>query len=174
MDLECALSFRVVFVSITEAVDGPADGLSVAQISELTGVSGYTLRYYERAGLIQSVARTGGNQRRYQAADVEWVRFLLRLRETGMPIAQMREYATLRAQGDATLQPRLAMLVEHQEALHRQIATLRAHERALAVKIGTYRQLIADAGVPSPSTGTATKPKAEVNDTRDHHDRSHR
>lgn len=160
-------------MSITEAVDGPADGLSVAQMSELTGVSGYTLRYYERAGLIQSVARSGGNQRRYQAMDVEWVRFLLRLRETGMPIARMREYATLRAQGDATLQPRLAMLVEHQEVLHRQIATLRAHERALAVKIGTYRQLIADAGVPSSSAGTATEPEPEANETHNQHGRSH-
>lgn len=66
--------------------------------------SGYTLRYYERAGLIQAVTRTGGNQRRYQPGDVEWVRFL-RLRETGMPISQMHQYADLRAEGEARPSP---------------------------------------------------------------------
>ena len=81
-------------------------GLTVAQMSAATGLSAHTLRYYERAELIRSVARTAGNQRRYSAADVTWLAFLLRLRETGMPIAQMREYAALRAQGVMTSQRR--------------------------------------------------------------------
>lgn len=85
-------------------------GLTVAQMSGATGVTAHTLRYYERAELIRPVARNSGNQRRYSPADVEWVKFLLRLRETGMPIAQMREYAILREQGPATTEPRLRLL----------------------------------------------------------------
>src|SRR5699024_3493785 len=83
-------------------------GLTVAEMAETTDVTGHTLRYYERAGLIGAVPRTAGGQRRYQHSDVEWVRFLVRLRETGMPIAQMREFAALRAQGDATLPDQLS------------------------------------------------------------------
>jgi DNA-binding transcriptional MerR regulator len=119
-------------------VDGP--GLTVAQMAAATGVSGHTLRYYERAGLIRPVTRNLGNQRRYQADDVEWVKFLLRLRDTGMPISQMRAYAELRAQGSATIEPRLALLEAHQRGLHDQIARLRNHEKALIAKIATYRQ----------------------------------
>lgn len=114
-------------------------GLTVAQMSAATGVTAHTLRYYERAALIRPVARNSGNQRRYSSADVEWVKFLLRLRETGMPIAQMREYAALREEGPATTAPRLRLLEAHQAGLSEQIARLRAHEKALAEKIATYR-----------------------------------
>ncbi|WP_098461463.1 MerR family transcriptional regulator [Propionicimonas paludicola] len=114
-------------------------GLTIAQMSAATGVTAYTLRYYERAELIQSVARNSGRQRRYSAADVEWVKFLLRLRETGMPIAQMREYAVLRAQGPITTEPRLRLLQAHQANLHEKIARLHAHELALANKLTAYQ-----------------------------------
>lgn len=112
-------------------------------MSVATGVTAHTLRYYERAGLVRPVARSSGNQRRYSAADVEWVRFLLRLRETGMPIARIREYAALREQGPATTEPRLRLLEAHQAGLHEQIARLRAHETALIEKITTYRDGLA-------------------------------
>lgn len=118
-------------------------GLTVAQMSEATGVTAHTLRYYERAELIRPVARNSGNQRRYSAADVEWVRFLLRLRETGMPIARMREYSALRERGPMTTEPRLRMLEAHQEGLREQIVSLRTHERALAEKIAIYRDDLA-------------------------------
>jgi DNA-binding transcriptional MerR regulator len=93
--------------------------------------------------LIHPVTRNSGRQRRYSKADVEWVKFLLRLRETGMPIAQMREYAQLRARGASTIEARLALLEAHQAALREQIVQLRAHEKALDTKIATYRDDLA-------------------------------
>lgn len=118
-------------------------GITVAEMSAATGLSAHTLRYYERAGLLPTVARTSGRQRRYSAADVTWVAFLLRLRETGMPIARMREYAALRARGPATTEARLHLLEAHRAGLREQIARLREHERALAAKITTYRDDLA-------------------------------
>ncbi|HAM43664.1 MAG TPA: MerR family transcriptional regulator [Propionibacteriaceae bacterium] len=123
-----------------------SDGLTVAQMSCACGLSAYTLRYYERAGLIRPVARNSGGQRRYGAADIEWVRFLVRLRETGMPIRQMRHYAALRESGNSTIEPRLQLLEEHQTALKEQIARLTAHEQALADKITTYRSSLTEPG----------------------------
>lgn len=121
-------------------MDEPATtGLTVAQMAAATGVSPHTLRYYEKAGLIEPVARNSGNQRRYSEADIEWLQFLLRLRETGMPIAQMREYAALRAKGPQTTAARLSLLEKHQARLHEQIVLVRRHETALAAKITTYR-----------------------------------
>jgi DNA-binding transcriptional MerR regulator len=132
------------------------EGLSVAQMAALSGVSAHTLRYYERAGLIDSIARSVGNQRRYSAADVDWVKFLLRLRETGMPIAQMRQYAQLRAEGASTIAARLALLQSHQRGLREQIALLRRHEKALDTKIETYR---ADLAQQQASTDLNDKEK---------------
>lgn len=113
-------------------------GLTVAEMSAATGVSAHTLRYYEGAALIRPVARNQRGQRRYSASDVEWVTFLLRLRDTGMPIARMREYASLHEQGAITTETRLRLLEAHQSHLREQIARLRAHERALAAKITAY------------------------------------
>ncbi|MEU6574672.1 MerR family transcriptional regulator [Streptomyces sp. NPDC046805] len=79
--------------------------LTIAQVAERTGLSHDTLRYYEKAGLIERVGRTAGNQRRYRAADLAWLEFLLRLRETGMSIADMQRFAQLRSQGDVTVTP---------------------------------------------------------------------
>jgi DNA-binding transcriptional MerR regulator len=118
-------------------------GLTVAQMSAATGMTAHTLRYYERAELLRPVARNSGNQRRYSAADVGWVKFLLRLRQTGMSIAQMREYAALRERGPVTTEPRLQLLQAHQAGLRAQITRLRAHEKALAEKIATYRDDLA-------------------------------
>lgn len=116
----------------------------MSEMAECTGVSAHTLRYYERVGLIHPIARSTGNQRRYAATDVDWVQFLLRLRETGMPISTMRTYAELRAQGDTTVAARLELLLQHQAELHARMTLLRAHDHALTTKIATYRTMLED------------------------------
>jgi DNA-binding transcriptional MerR regulator len=116
--------------------------LTVAQMAEASGVTAHTLRYYERAGLIRPVARNAGNQRRYSAADVEWVAFLLRLRQTGMPIARMREYADLRQLGDTTIEERLHLLEAHQIAVREQMTLLRTHADARDAKMRVYRRAL--------------------------------
>lgn len=120
-------------------------GLTVAEMAQTIGITGHTLRYYERAGLIEPITRTTGGQRRYQPANIDWVRFLIRLRETGMPIAQMRHFAALRTQGEATIDDRLTLLAEHRRDVRRQIARLREHEQALAATITEYRQAMTNA-----------------------------
>jgi DNA-binding transcriptional MerR regulator len=116
--------------------------LTIAQVAERTGLSPDTLRYYERAGLIERVGRTTGNQRRYAAADLAWLEFLLRLRETGMSISDMQHYARLRAAGDATVADRLAMLRAHQADLNERIRSLRRNTAALDDKIKLYETLL--------------------------------
>jgi DNA-binding transcriptional MerR regulator len=49
-------------------------------------LSTHTLRYYERAGLLDPVGRAESGHRRYVAADLAWLDFLTRLRATGMAI----------------------------------------------------------------------------------------
>ncbi|ANH90678.1 MULTISPECIES: MerR family transcriptional regulator [unclassified Streptomyces] len=121
---------------------GRGTTLTIAQVAERTGLSHDTLRYYERAGLIERVGRTTGNQRRYEAADLAWLEFLLRLRETGMSIADMQRFATLRAQGDATVPERLAMLREHRVGLADRIRALRRNAHTLDDKIDHYERLL--------------------------------
>ena len=141
-DLERARTSSLQYV----ADEAEATTLTVAQVAAVIGVSAHTLRYYERSGLIPPIRRNSGNRRRYSTSDIEWLRFLLRLRETGMSIAQMRRYAELRAGGAATTATRLAMLEAHRNALQEKITRLRNHEKALESKIATYRHDLAANG----------------------------
>jgi DNA-binding transcriptional MerR regulator len=68
--------------------------LAVRDAADQTGVSVYTLHYYEREGLLRT-SRTSSGHRRYAQSDLGWIRILTCLRQTGMPIRKMREFAAL-------------------------------------------------------------------------------
>lgn len=126
----------------TDPGEGPASGLSIAEVGERTGLSKDTLRYYEKVGLIEAVNRTSGGQRRYAAADLDWLAFLLRLRATGMPVADMQRFAKLRRAGQASVPDRLELLTAHRDDVQRHIAVLQGHLEALQAKIDHYQWLL--------------------------------
>src|SRR6478672_1843148 len=100
------------------------DKLTIQQVAEATGLSVYTLRYYERIGLIHPIGRAENTHRRYTADDIGWLDFLTKLRATGMSIQQRQAYAELQRQGDGSLPQRLAMLKEHQRSVEAHMAEL--------------------------------------------------
>jgi DNA-binding transcriptional MerR regulator len=128
-----------------------ASHLTIAEVAQRTGLSPHTLRYYERAGLIAPVARAPGGQRRYAASDMEWIGFLLRLRETRMPIGQMQAFARLRSEGNATAPQRRALLEQHLAEVLATITAMQQAAQVLQAKIGHYRGMEA-APAPNPSS----------------------
>lgn len=141
VDFERALTPTVVIVRSNSDCLEP-QGVSIAEAAKLTGLSRHTLRYYERAGLIESVERSTSGRRQYAASDLDWFAFLVRLRQTGMPIAQMQQFARLRAAGIATLEQRRQLLDEHRRHVEAAIAVQQHHLAALTNKIAHYEQLI--------------------------------
>jgi DNA-binding transcriptional MerR regulator len=115
--------------------------LTIDEAAQRTGLTAYTLRYYERIGLIAPVARAAGGQRRYAASDMVWIEFLLRLRTTHMPIGKMQAFAKLRGTGDATVADRRRMLEQHLTDVLAQIKAMRQSAAALQEKIAHYRSL---------------------------------
>jgi DNA-binding transcriptional MerR regulator len=114
--------------------------LSIQTISNLTGLSAYTLRYYEKSGLIHAIARDSNGRRQYSAHDLGWIRFLVRLRTTGMSIRQMQQVAELRRQGSATTKERRKLLESHRNKIATHIMKLQEHMEVMNAKIETYRQ----------------------------------
>lgn len=66
--------------------------ISVA--AELTGVHPQTLRIYERKGLV-TPARTGGGSRRYSDADINRLKRIQDLTETGLNLAGVQKVIAL-------------------------------------------------------------------------------
>lgn len=110
----------------------------IGRFAELTGLSAHTLRYYEKEGLI-SVRRTRGGQRYYSEADLKWVEFIKRLKETGMPIKEIKIYAMYRSKGDVSLKARMEMLKTHRERILAELGTWRDHLKKMDQKIKFYQ-----------------------------------
>lgn len=113
---------------------------SIGEFSEVTGLGIHTLRYYEHEGLIAPMRNS--SNRRYSDKDIAWVDFIKRLKTTGMPIKEIKQYAILRSKGDATLLERMEMLIRHRQSLNDQIKQLQEHEAKLNEKITFYQQEI--------------------------------
>jgi len=111
---------------------------SIGEFSEITGLSIYTLRYYENEKLIIP-ARKDNGQRCYTESDATWIQFIKRLKDTGMPIKAIQKYAKLRAEGNSTISKRMEMLIEHRITLNNQIANLQEHLENLDCKIDYYQ-----------------------------------
>jgi DNA-binding transcriptional MerR regulator len=62
-----------------------ATTLTIADAAKASGITAHTLRYYEKAGLLEPIDRNGSGHRRYREGDLERIRFLTKLRATGMP-----------------------------------------------------------------------------------------
>jgi len=116
---------------------------SPGQVSEQTGFSLDTLRYYERIGLLDGIERNSGGQRVFTEGDVAWLRILRCLRDTGMPIQRMVRYAELARGGDETVGERLDVLREHDREIDEKIAHLLGEQEHIRGKIAYYERELA-------------------------------
>lgn len=116
---------------------------TIQQMAVASGLSSYTLRYYEQIGLIDPIPRSSSGHRQYRESDARWIEFLLRLRATGMPVQQMLHYAELRRAGNhlESVAERKAMLVQHTQTLEQALAELQNNLALMRQKIAAYAEL---------------------------------
>ncbi|WP_026828480.1 MerR family transcriptional regulator [Exiguobacterium artemiae] len=116
---------------------------TISEISQLTETTPHTIRYYEKEGLLFPT-RTASGIRRYDETQLTWLRFVLRLRATHMPIDQIRQYVELflaSSETHDTSLERLRLLEAHQENVRQQLAELQQTEQMITEKIMAYQQL---------------------------------
>lgn len=114
------------------------EALSIAEVADRLGLTAHTLRYYERAGLLEPPERAVNGHRRYSEQDLGFLRTLTKLRATGMSIADMRSYADLCRLGPASFAARRALLLSHRAKVLDKIAELQSDLELIDFKITTY------------------------------------
>jgi DNA-binding transcriptional MerR regulator len=114
--------------------------MTIKEFSALIGVSAHTLRYYEKIGLLRHIVRNNSGHRIYTNRDAEWLRFILRLKDTGMPLENILQYAELRAQGPSTTHLRQMLLEKHRKQLRQHIQRQTSHLTMLEDKIQLYKE----------------------------------
>ncbi|MEM5475434.1 MerR family transcriptional regulator [Pacificibacter sp. AS14] len=112
--------------------------MKIGELAKCSGLSTYTIRYYERIGLLPVAERDAGGQRDYDPSILIWTEFLGRLKTTGMPIRDMLRYARLREQGAQTGLERRALLEAHRDMVRDKLDTLQASLLVLDIKIDSY------------------------------------
>ncbi|WP_259395299.1 MerR family transcriptional regulator [Shewanella sp. SR43-8] len=113
--------------------------MNMKAFSTLAGLSSYTLRYYEKVGLLNKIQRNSSGHRVYTAKDLAWITFIKRLKDTGMPLVKIQEYAQLRALGQSTVLDRQQLLEHHKDQLQAHIERQQQHLLALENKINLYK-----------------------------------
>ena len=112
-------------------------GYSISQVSERTGYSADTLRFYEKTGLLPGVMRRGG-RRVYSETNLLAVKLIGCLKKTGMPIAEIAEFMRLTTKGDETVTKRLDMMRKREIAAKAQLAEIQASLAHIEFKVWYY------------------------------------
>lgn len=134
-EIDGPMSVEVIHrLADTEQVDEP---MTIAEVADLLDISAHTLRYYERAGLVQ-VGRDSAGHRLYSGEAVRRLVFLTRMRLSGMAMRDLQHYVELVDAGDTTVPERLDMLIEHRDTIRRQLRELTLSLAATEYKIATY------------------------------------
>jgi DNA-binding transcriptional MerR regulator len=119
--------------------------MTIAEVAKKFNLTTDTLRYYERVGLIPGVRRTSGGIRDYSETDCNWVEFIKRMRDAGVPIDPLIEYVSLFQQGDETKAARKTILIEQRDSLVNRAAELQKVIARLDYKIEHHFDLIVSA-----------------------------
>jgi DNA-binding transcriptional MerR regulator len=115
---------------------------TLQEVVQRSGLSEYTLRYYERIGLLKPVKRdSSSNHRRYTAEDVQRIETLACLRATGMSIEDMRKYLSLLENGKAAADHQLTLFKEQKKALEQEMAHKQEHLRYLEQKVAYWQAI---------------------------------
>ncbi len=119
----------------------PEACFSIQQVSERTGLSAYTLRYYEQVGLLDPVGRDAGGRRRYTRDDVAWIAMLILMRDMGLTLGQIREFAALMREGESAAPERRALIEAHQAQVQAQVEALCESLEMIEHKLAMMRRM---------------------------------
>lgn len=116
------------------------------------GMPASTLRFYDKKGLLPRMGRTEGGIRMFTEDDLEWARFIERLKVSGMPIREIKAYIDLYLEGDATIEQRRQVVYARREEIRRQLAELELARDFIEYKCWFYDE--------AAKTGSCDAPRA--------------
>jgi DNA-binding transcriptional MerR regulator len=117
---------------------------TIGEVSDLTGVTPSTLRFYEQEQLFFApITRNSAGRRVFSADDVAWLRVCQKLRSSGMPLPDIRRYASLVVAGPGNELERLEILRTHEERVRAQVADLEDALDVIHHKVELYGRHLA-------------------------------
>ncbi|MBF2611913.1 MerR family transcriptional regulator [Listeria welshimeri] len=119
--------------------------MNIKQATDMFDLTVDTLRYYERVGVIPPVHRNESGYRDYKTSDLNWVYLVKNLRNAGLSVESLIEFATL-AQLRETQDVEAAqkqVLIDQLKELDEKLAEMKRVRNLLVYKIDSYDNHIA-------------------------------
>ena len=113
---------------------------SIQEVSEKTGLTPHTLRYYEKEGLLGRVERSAGGVRQYSDADLDALGAICCLKNTGMSLEEIARFMSLAQEGDSSLRQRTELLQAHRQRVIERLAEMQAHLDKVTRKLDWYTE----------------------------------
>ncbi len=118
---------------------------SISEVAKELNLTVYTLRYYDKEGLMPFVQRTESGTRLFKESDIGALRVIECLKSTGMPIKEIRSFIDWCSDGDSTLQKRYNMFMERKAIVEVQMEELKKTMELVEHKCLYYKTAL-DAG----------------------------
>lgn len=97
----------------------------INEVSEISGISAFTIRYYDKCGFFPELIRGKRGIRMFTDADIDQLCLVDALRKSGLSIEGIQYFVKLVRKGSATMAERIDILDSRQKALEYQIAELK-------------------------------------------------
>lgn len=135
---------------------------SISTVSKKTGLSVYTLRYYDKVGLTPFVQRNESSGRReFTDSDLNFLSVITCLKGTGMPLEEIRDFVQCCMDGDSTLNERLELFEKQKQVVINSIGESLRNLQKIDHKIEYYQKATA-AGTEKAVTGENELPENHV------------
>ncbi|ALC85404.1 MULTISPECIES: MerR family transcriptional regulator [Bacillaceae] len=118
---------------------------SISEVANELNLTVYTLRYYDKEGLMPFVERTPSGIRVFKESDIDALKIIECLKATGMPIKEIKQFIDWCSDGDSTLQQRSNMFLERKAIVEAQMEELKKTMEVIEHKCLYYRTAL-DAG----------------------------
>lgn len=98
----------------------------IADVSEMTGISAYTIRYYDKCGFFPELERDASGVRSFSDEDVKQLHLVDALRKSGLSIEGIQYYVRLQRRGEETLGERRGILKAQSASMELQLSDMQA------------------------------------------------
>ncbi len=122
-------------------------GYTIKAIAAKLGLTTYTLRYYEKEGLLPTVERDQNGNRVFTEHDIEWLQLICCLRDTGMPVNKIKRYVVLCQEGDRSIAVRREIIFRHKQAVEQRIEQMNGCLVRINKKLECYDEFVEAKGV---------------------------
>jgi DNA-binding transcriptional MerR regulator len=111
---------------------------TINEVANICNITPYTLRFYDKEGLLPFVSRNSTGNRQFNDSDLNVIKLICCLKNTGMQVKEIKKYIDLVMQGTQTNAQRKEIMLAHRKEVVNQIDSLKKNLNIIDLKIALY------------------------------------